>query len=375
MLDVGNRVCINIDGVEKNTVYFFAVTAYDLVGNESSYSQEVSVLIPGEGTSLLGVVVNWVLTIVSEVTSHNTGVREYGLDEFSMFNDADQIDSISPVQIVNSDLDSSDALPAAQTQDGYVVLDVLLETAAVLDLSDLYPVGTYVFVSLTEQTPDIVQSIIYAYESGVCLYMVADSEGNFINILRVSVVDDLCYAAQFLPGSDMVIDAIEDGISLIIPQDGLNGSIPIGIGCEGIVHSGSAVQSINDTNAILFDVVPYGLALSAPAQISAVYDGDYPVVVEFYDDRQKKWVLVEDVQELDNMVTFSTEILGSFRIYSAAGSRGNTMPEAFTYESSAGGGCFVALVSEMPPRRYQIIVSLLVAVLAICSSVRYLLPR
>ena len=371
VLDVGASICIDIEGVEEDTVYFFAVTAYDLAGNESSYSGEVSVLIPREQSSFLGVVVNWFLNLVNEVTYPNTGALQYSLDEFSMFNDTVPINSTCLVQIGDSAVDT---LPEEQTQDAYVINDVLLETDAILELSDLYPVGSYLFVALTENTPEIVDGMICAYGSGSYLYMVADSEGSFINILRVSIVDEFCNVAEYSPGSDMVMEVISDGISLIIPPDALGGSIPIGIGCEGIVQSGSAVQSIDETNAVLFDVVPYGLVLLTPAQISAAYGSDYPVVVEVYDETKKKWVMVEDVQSLDGIVTFSTQVLGSFRVYSAVTGRENVAPQAFTYKSSGGEGCFVALVNDMPSRRFQVIVFILLAVLTLCSSVRYILP-
>ncbi|MBN2298991.1 MAG: fibronectin type III domain-containing protein [Deltaproteobacteria bacterium] len=372
VLDVGNTVCVDIDGVEEDTVYFFAVTAYDFAGNESIYSHEVSVLIPQEQTSFLGVVINWFFNIVSGAVSNDPDAPRFYLDDFSTVNDYISVNSTSLVQINDSTVDPEDA--ASQAQDAYVIRDVLLETDAVLDLSELYPVGSYIFVALTQNAPEIVDNSIYGYESGSLLYMVADTSGNFIDVLRVSIVDELCYAAEFLPGSDIAFEVLADGISLIIPQDALNGSIPIGIGCEGIVQSGSAVQSFDKTNVLMFDVVPYGLVLLTPAQISAAYDTDYSVVVEVYDEVQKKWIGVEDVQENDGMVTFSTLVLGSFRVYSAASDVEGALPDAFTYESSAGGGCFVAVVDDVPSRRYQVIVSILLAVLAISSSFRYLFP-
>ena len=50
-LDVGS--CINsieIGDLDEGYTYYFSVTAYDSGGNESTYSEEVSVFIPGEDT-------------------------------------------------------------------------------------------------------------------------------------------------------------------------------------------------------------------------------------------------------------------------------------------------------------------------------------
>ena len=45
VVDVGNTLTKTFTGLTHNTRYFFAVTAYDTVGNESTFSQEQSKLI------------------------------------------------------------------------------------------------------------------------------------------------------------------------------------------------------------------------------------------------------------------------------------------------------------------------------------------
>ncbi|MCG8604940.1 fibronectin type III domain-containing protein [bacterium] len=45
-LDIGNSTTVTIDSLQANTTYYFAVTAYDLAGNESAFSAEVSLFIP-----------------------------------------------------------------------------------------------------------------------------------------------------------------------------------------------------------------------------------------------------------------------------------------------------------------------------------------
>ena len=50
-LDVGSGInSIEIGDLDEGYPYYFAVTAYDSEGNESAYSEEVSVFIPGEDT-------------------------------------------------------------------------------------------------------------------------------------------------------------------------------------------------------------------------------------------------------------------------------------------------------------------------------------
>lgn len=44
-IDVGNVTTFDVPGLDGGTTYFFAVTAYDVAGNESGFSNEVSKLI------------------------------------------------------------------------------------------------------------------------------------------------------------------------------------------------------------------------------------------------------------------------------------------------------------------------------------------
>ncbi len=45
-VDAGNATSVEIKGLQTNTTYYFAATAYDVAGNESTFSQEVSLFIP-----------------------------------------------------------------------------------------------------------------------------------------------------------------------------------------------------------------------------------------------------------------------------------------------------------------------------------------
>lgn len=47
VLDVGNTTGADISSLANGYTYYFAVTAYDVSGNESAFSNEASILIPG----------------------------------------------------------------------------------------------------------------------------------------------------------------------------------------------------------------------------------------------------------------------------------------------------------------------------------------
>lgn len=44
-LDAGNVQSVTVQNLQTNTTYFFAVTAYDTSGNESGFSNEISLFI------------------------------------------------------------------------------------------------------------------------------------------------------------------------------------------------------------------------------------------------------------------------------------------------------------------------------------------
>lgn len=48
---IGNQTTYTVTGLTEGTTYYFAVTAFDLSGNESGFSNEVSTLVGGSGTT------------------------------------------------------------------------------------------------------------------------------------------------------------------------------------------------------------------------------------------------------------------------------------------------------------------------------------
>ncbi len=51
VIDVGNTTQYAINNLQENVPYYFAVTAYDTAGNESDFSEEVSVIFNGDNVS------------------------------------------------------------------------------------------------------------------------------------------------------------------------------------------------------------------------------------------------------------------------------------------------------------------------------------
>jgi len=55
ILDVGVKSRVYLSGLHEDLIYYFAITAYDLTGNESPFSREVQVTIPHGERSLLSI--------------------------------------------------------------------------------------------------------------------------------------------------------------------------------------------------------------------------------------------------------------------------------------------------------------------------------
>ena len=69
------------------------------------------------------------------------------------------------------------------------------------------------------------------------------------------------------------------------------------------------------------------------------------MVAEVFDEATKQWVELSDVYLHDGVVTFSTTMLGSFKVYTPPPDTSNT---GFSYESSSGGGgCFIESVQDI----------------------------
>ncbi len=367
VLDVGEAVCVDIEGLPADTVYFFAITAYDFSGNESGFSREVSVLIPGDQARFLGAIINWFLELIPTNPGSTDDAPRYSLDDFFDVSSSIPVNTASIVEVGDSASVPPDGDFPAGSEGTCLVEDAIAVVGEVLDLSTLYPTGTYEFTPLTAGCPAIDDGMIYAAAPGSHLFLVKDMTGGLINILRVSVVRELCAAADYLPGTDLVMGAISGLISLVMPQNTLGSALPIGIDCGSAASGAGSAVLAHGTNEFGFDIVPYGLVLAEPAVVSVLYDGPYPVAVAYFDEAARQWVELEDVWAEDGMVTFSTQVLGSFKVYAPR-------EDADSYEGSGGGGggCFIDTAHNTPGPIGAALASLLLVVL--CASVRHVWP-
>jgi hypothetical protein len=87
--------------------------------------------------------------------------------------------------------------------------------------------------------------------------------------------------------------------------------IAIGWGGDGL-FSGSA-QLAQGEQALFFDILPYGLALDEPATVSVPYKGSQPHVLR-YDEGSNTWVAVGEAKASGGYATFSTQVLGRFKV-------------------------------------------------------------
>jgi hypothetical protein len=75
-LNVGGKTQVYVSGLEEGATYHFAVTAYDLSGNESPFSREVAATIPESGFFLLDLFRELFLSLgdlLYEITTYNPG--------------------------------------------------------------------------------------------------------------------------------------------------------------------------------------------------------------------------------------------------------------------------------------------------------------
>jgi hypothetical protein len=72
ILNVGLNNQVYVHGLEEDTTYYFAITAYDESGNESSFSREVQTTIPNERFPLLDIILDFGLSILDVLYEFST---------------------------------------------------------------------------------------------------------------------------------------------------------------------------------------------------------------------------------------------------------------------------------------------------------------
>ena len=363
LVGVGTTPSIDITGLQAGSTYYFAVTALDTSGNQSGFSQQVSVTIPpaatststsgtgtgsstgnntstgsassvGAGTtsgsstgsgantgstgsgseSLLGSVVDQIGDFIKDILGLGPNDPLYAL---SNSNSSSQV----PVQQVSQgtiaanmkgfSLDKSQAGNDALSK--YPVRDVILQALAPFDLTTVYPDGIFFFYPLDTNCPDINGDMITVDTPGCYLYMVFDDMGDVVHVLRLSVAEQIYRLQTYNPASTLLLEDEVSGVAVDMPVSATLDAAPIAIGWGGDgLFSGSA-QLAQGEQALFFDILPYGLALDEPATVSVPYKGSQPHVLR-YDEGSDTWVSVEDAKASGGYATFSTQVLGRFKV-------------------------------------------------------------
>ena len=324
-IDIGLFTTALIDSLSGGVTYYFAVTAYDNLGNESAYSQEVQAAIPAQGTGTPDGGSN-------VLPGGGTGSQGDGTQ--------DGESGVSP-----NEGTGSDETPAQET-----LIEIIGDVDEPVDLSGVNPTGQYSIVPIMTSSPIADDNFLHIGEPGVYLYNAYDINGIVVCKIRVSVASKLITTGSFQPGTTLDLEALSSGIAIQLKPDAYFTKVPVGIGNPSYFAS---AEIFNGGNGIEFDMLPYGLKLAKPASITVKFDKNDPIV-QRYDENENAWKDISDVTALNGQVTFSTQELGKFRVYSEA-----TDPPAV---SSGGGGgvCFISTSTQVNSI-FQIMILLIVA--------------
>lgn len=330
-IDVGPFTTAVIDSLRGGATYYFAVTAYDNLGNESAYSQEVDAAIPTQGTGTPGGGSN--VLPGGGTDGQGDGTQDGG-------------SGVSP-----NEGTGSNETPAQET-----FLDIIGDVDEPVDLSSVNPTGQYSIVPIMTSSPTAEDNFLPIGEPGVYLYNVYDINGIVVCKIRVSVASKLITTGSFQPGTTLDLEALSSGIAIQLKPDAYFTKVPIGIGNPSSYLASAEI--FNGGNGIEFDMLPYGLKLAKPASITVKFDKNDPIVQRF-DENENAWKDISDVTASNGQVTFSTQELGKFRVYSEA-----TEPPA-TSSGVSGGVCFISTSIPVIPISQTMILLIVAAFLFI----------
>ena len=331
-IDVGPFTTTVIDSLSGGVTYYFAVTAYDNLGNESAYSQEVHAAIPAQGTGTPGGGSN-------VLPSGGTGGQGDGIQDGGS--------GVSPNEGTGS---NETPIPAEET-----LIEIIGDVDEPVDLRGVNPTGQYSIVPIMTSSPTAEDNFLHISEPGVYLYNAYDINGIVVYKIRVSVASKLITTGSFQPGTTLDLEALSSGIAIQLKPDAYFTKVPIGIGNPSSYFASAEI--INGGNGIKFDMLPYGLKLAKPASITIKFDKNDPIVQRF-DENENIWKDISDVTASNGQVTFSTQELGKFRVYSEAAD-----PPAAS-SGVDGGVCFISTSIPVNPVSQMLILLIVAAVLS-----------
>ena len=195
----------------------------------------------------------------------------------------------------------------------YPVRDVIFQALTPFDLTEGYPEGIFFFYPLDTNCPDINGDTITVDTPGCYSYMVFDEMGDVVHVLRLSVAEQIYRLQTYDPANTLLLDDEVSGVAIDMPLSATLVASPIAIGWGGDGLFSGSTQLAQGEQAFFFDILPYGLALDEPATVSVPYKGSQPSVLR-YDDDSNTWVKVEDAKASGGYATFSTQVLGRFKV-------------------------------------------------------------
>jgi hypothetical protein len=330
-IDVGLTTSVDIIDLNEGATYFFAVTAYDTAGNESDFSSEAYTFIPNNDGSVMP---------DTDIDGIPDAVENsLGLDPADPMDSLLDSDSDGVVNLVEYMAGTSPLNPNDRPISDDVLKDVIGEVGEDIDLSGVNLDGLYSIVSLTDFYPEPFNNILQPSTQGAFLYNILNDNEELVYRLRVSATEQLTVFGDYEPGYSMNLEDTYYGISIELPEDAVIREVPIGIG-NMRVEPVSALEYENEY--FEFDILPYGLVLANPATITVNYEDENPVV-QRYDTETAVWEDIEDIESYDGLISFSSQELGSFRIFSEdedSVENQDDVPVAGD-GSSGGGGCFI----------------------------------
>jgi len=318
------------------------MTAYDASGNESGFSQEVYVDIPEARVGILDRIMQWIDALFGGSQSGSSRLAQYSTSDFSAMNRQEIAAALKVVQ--GSPESSYEPVYAAETMPDYEIRDVIAQVDEPVDLSILYPEGSYFLFSLADDSSVVYDNNFYSWTSGAYLFMVYDASGELVHILRISVLDVLTSSGEYIGGTGMYMEDPDLGVSLLLSPQAFEEDFPIGIGWGLSGQSGSGSQMLVNTEVFEFAVAPYGFILSEPAEIRVAFNGS-TASVEYYDEGDQMWKSIPDARVEDGMVVFPTQVLGRFKVYGSQ----EIAPEGNDGGDDSGGsegGCFVSSCTD-----------------------------